>query len=78
VRSLPPEQTTVELEQVAAHNLWHRIRTPLLVVVIVVAGLLMWFAGSAMQILSATLAGMAGLFGSVTTVTKFVRNDDKK
>jgi len=78
VRSLPPEQTTVELEQVAGHNLWHRIRTPLLVVVIVVAGLLMWFAGSAMQILSATLAGMAGLFGSVTTVTKFVRNDDKK
>jgi hypothetical protein len=78
VGSLPPEQPTVELERVAGQNLWHRIRTPLLVVVIVVAGLLMWFAGSAMQILSATLAGMAGLFGSVTTVTKFIRSDDKK
>jgi hypothetical protein len=78
VGSLPPEQTTLELERVAEHNLWHRIRTPLLVVVIVVAGLLMWFAGSAMQILSATLAGMATLFGSVTQVTKFVRSDDKK
>lgn len=78
VGSLPPEQTTQEFERVAEHNLWHRIRTPLLVFIIIVAGLLMWFAGSAMQILSATLAGMAGLFGSVTQVTKFIRSEDKK
>ena len=53
------------------------IRIPLLVIVVVVTASLMWLAGSTMQILSATLAGVATLFGYVTQVTNFVRKDSK-
>ncbi len=76
IRTLDDQKEFAQLQQ-ASHNLWHRIRTPLLIVVVVVAGLLMWLAGSAMQILSATLAGIAALFSSITQVTSFANRDAK-
>ena len=44
---------------------------------VIVTASLMWLAGSAMQILSTTLAGVATLFGVITQVTSFVRKDGK-
>lgn len=60
-------------QQAASASTWNSIRTPLLLVVIVIVAILMWMAGSTMQILSATLAGMATLFGYVTQVTNLFK-----
>jgi hypothetical protein len=65
-------------QRAASSNTWNRIRTPLLLVVIVVVGVLMWVAGSTMQILSATLAGMATLFGYVTQVTNLFKKGEER
>ena len=62
-----------EWQRAASASTWNSIRTPLLLVVIVIVGVLMWIAGSTMQILSATLAGMATLFGYVTQVTNLFK-----
>jgi len=77
IRKLDDAEEFQQLQQQASQHLWHRIRTPLLIVVIVVAGLLMWLAGNAMQILSATLAGIAALFSSITQVTSFANKNPK-
>lgn len=77
IRGIEDTHEFQQLQEQATDNLWHRIRTPLLIVVIVIAGLLMWLAGSAMQLLSATLAGMAALFSSITQVTSFATKDNK-
>jgi hypothetical protein len=77
IRSLDDAQELAQLQEKAKQNLWHRIRTPLLIVVIVIAGLLMWLAGSAMQILSATMAGIAALFSSISQVSSFANRDAK-
>jgi hypothetical protein len=76
-RTAETEQQFATWQREASKNVWNRIRTPLLIVVLVVAAAMMWLAGSTMQILSATLAGMATIFGYVTQVTNFVRKDSK-
>ncbi len=76
-RTAETEQQFAAWQKAASKNLWNRIRAPLLIVVLVVAALMMWLAGSTMQILSATLAGIATLFGYITQVTNFVRKDSK-
>ncbi|HEY5807689.1 MAG TPA: hypothetical protein VIT67_06960, partial [Povalibacter sp.] len=75
IRTLDSQQDLAELRQETSQNLWHRIRTPLLLLIVVGVGLLMWLAGSAMQILSATLAGIGALFSSITQVANFGRKD---
>lgn len=65
-------------QRAASSNTWNRIRTPLLLVVIVLVGVLMWVAGSTMQILSATLAGMATLFGYFTQVTNLFKKGEER
>jgi len=77
VRTAETERQFADWQTEASRNLWNRIRIPLLVIVVVVTASLMWLAGSTMQILSATLAGVATLFGYVTQVTNFVRKDSK-
>jgi hypothetical protein len=62
-----------EWQRAASASTWNSIRTPLLLLVMVVVGVLMWVAGTTMQILSATLAGMATLFGYVTQVTNLFK-----
>lgn len=76
-RTAETEQQFAAWQKAASKNLWNRIRAPLLIVVLVIAALMMWLAGSTMQILSATLAGIATLFGYITQVTNFVRKDSK-
>jgi hypothetical protein len=65
-----------EWQRVASSNTCNRIRTPLLLVVIVAVGVLMWVAGSTMQILSATRAGVATLFGYITQVTNLFKKGE--
>ena len=80
IRTMDDDQEFVQLQK-ASQNLWHRIRAPLLLVVVLVAGLLMWLAGSAMQILSATLAGIAALFSSIAQRDQLLqtrRNESKR
>jgi hypothetical protein len=76
-RTAETEQKFAAWQKEASKNLWNRIRAPLLIVVLVIAALMMWLAGSTMQILSATLAGIATLFGYITQVTNLVRKDNK-
>lgn len=77
IRTQDHHQELAQLHQEASQHLWHRIRTPLLIVIVIVAGQMMWLAGSAMQILSATLAGIGALFTSITQLTSFGRKDGK-
>jgi hypothetical protein len=75
VRTVQPDELLGRLKYETTHSLWGRLRTPLLVVVAVVAGLLMWLAGSTMHILAGALAGVAALFGSIAQVTNFIHRD---
>jgi hypothetical protein len=76
-RTAETEQQFATWQREASKNAWNRIRTPLLIIVLMVAAAMMWLAGSTMQILSATLAGIATIFGYITQVTNFVRKDSK-
>ncbi|HWJ06186.1 MAG TPA: hypothetical protein VNS57_10435, partial [Steroidobacteraceae bacterium] len=75
VRTVALDESFDRLRYDATHTLWSQLRTPLLVLVVIVAVLLMWLAGSAMHIVAATLAGVAGLFGSIQRVTSFLHRD---
>lgn len=75
VRRVDPSQGLHDLRYETSHTPWGQWRTPLLVIFIVTAGLLMWLAGSAMHILAGTLAGIATLLGSITRVTGFIHRD---
>jgi hypothetical protein len=74
LRASETEHDFAQLQREASRNVWQRIRTPLLILVVVIAGLMLWLAGSAMQILTTTLAGVAALLGSVTQVAGFARS----
>jgi hypothetical protein len=76
-RTAETEQKFADWQRAASRNLWTGIRIPLFIIVVVITASLMWLAGSAMQILSTTLAGVATLFGVIAQVTNFVRKDDK-
>jgi hypothetical protein len=75
VRIVATDESFDRLRYDATHTLWSQLRTPLLVLVVIVAVLLMWLAGSAMHLIAATLAGVAGLFGSIQRVTSFLHRD---
>jgi hypothetical protein len=60
-----------ELE--ASKSLWKSIRTPLLVVLLIVVGLLLWLSSSSMQIITTVLAGLASLVGYVTQTASVFR-----
>jgi hypothetical protein len=75
VRTVQPDEPLDQLKYDATHTLWSQLRTPLLFLVVIVAVLLMWLAGSAMHILAGTLAGVAALFGSLAQVTNFLHRD---
>jgi len=76
-RTAETEQKFADWQRAASRNLWTGIRIPLFIIVVVITASLMWLAGSAMQILSTTLAGVATLFGVIAQVTNFVRKDGK-
>lgn len=76
-RTAETEQKFADWQRAASRNLWTGIRIPLFIIVVVITAALMWLAGSAMQILSTTLAGVATLFGVIAQVTNFVRKDGK-
>jgi len=76
-RTAETEQKFADWQHAASRNLWTGIRIPLFIIVVVITASLMWLAGSAMQILSTTLAGVATLFGVIAQVTNFVRKDGK-
>lgn len=75
VRTVAPDESFDQLKYDATHTLWSQLRAPLLVLVVIIAVLLMWLAGSAMHLVAATLAGVAGLFGSIQRVTSFLHRD---
>jgi hypothetical protein len=60
-------------ELIASKNLWNSIRTPLLIVLLVVVGLLLWLSSSSMQIITTVLAGLASLVGYVTQTASVFR-----
>lgn len=76
-RTAEPEGTFAAWQREASRSTWTLIRTPLLVIVVAVAVLLTWVAGSAMQIFSATLVGAAALFTSITQLTGFLRKESR-
>jgi hypothetical protein len=78
IRTAPHTASFDQLREQSSKTVWGRLRTPLLVLVIVVAIALMWLAGSAMQILTGVLAGVATLLGTITQVTSFVRDKSAK
>jgi hypothetical protein len=75
ISTVEHDQPFDTLRYETSHTLWSQLRTPLLILVIIVAGMLMWLAGSTMQLLAGTLAGVAALFGSVSQVTNFINRD---
>lgn len=78
IRRVHPSDALDELRFEASHTPWSQWRTPILVLVIIIAALLMWLAGSAMHILVGVLGGVATLFGSITQVTSFIHRDKPK
>jgi hypothetical protein len=60
-------------ELMASKNLWNSIRTPLLIVLLVGVGLLLWLSSSSMQIITTVLAGLASLVGYVTQTASVFR-----
>lgn len=78
IRRVHPSDALDELRYEASHTPWSQWRTPVLIVVIIIAALLMWLAGSAMHILMGVLGGVATLFGSITQVTSFIHRDKPK
>ena len=78
IRRVHPSDALDELRYEASHTPWSQWRTPILVIVIMIAALLMWLAGSAMHILMGVLGGVATLFGSITQVTSFIHRDKPK
>lgn len=75
VRSVQPDALLEALEYETTNTVWAQLRTPLLFIVVVIAALLMWLAGSTMHLVAGTLAGVAALFSSVTQVTNFIQRD---
>lgn len=75
IRSVHPSDDVDALRYEASHTPWSTWRTPILIVVIIVAALLMWLAGGAMHIVVGVLGGVATLFGSLTQVTSFIHRD---
>jgi hypothetical protein len=57
----------------ASKSVWKSIRTPLLVVLLIVVGLLLWLSSSSMQIITTVLAGLASLVGYVTQTASVFR-----
>lgn len=78
IRRVHPSDALDELRYEASHTPWSQWRTPVLIVVIIIAGMLMWLAGSAMHILMGVLGGVATLFGSITQVTSFIHREKPK
>ena len=57
----------------AAKSLWNSIRTPLLILLLIVVGLLLWLSNTSMQIVMTVLAGLATLLGYLGQAQNFIR-----
>jgi hypothetical protein len=57
----------------ASASAWNSIRTPLLIVMLVVVGLLLYVSSTSMQIVTTVLAGVASLLGYVSQYQSFIR-----
>jgi len=64
-------------QQEASHSIWNSIRTPLLVVVLIVVGILLYVSSTTMQIVTTVFAGLASLLTYVSQAQNFLRQSGK-
>jgi len=57
----------------ASKSVWNNIRTPLLILLLVVIGVLLWVSSTSMQIVMTVLAGVATLLGYLGQAQSFIR-----
>jgi hypothetical protein len=67
------DQELENLLRGASASAWNSIRTPLLIVMLVVVGLLLYVSSTSMQIVTTVLAGVASLLGYVSQYQSFIR-----
>ena len=71
------EEEFRKAQQDASHSLWNSIRTPLLVVVLIVVGVLLYVSSTTMQIVTTVFAGLASLLTYVSQTQNFLRQSGK-
>ena len=71
------EEEFQKAQQDASHSLWNSIRTPLLVVVLIVVGVLLYVSSTTMQIVTTVFAGLASLLTYVSQTQNFLRQSGK-
>jgi uncharacterized protein involved in cysteine biosynthesis len=57
----------------ASKSVWNSIRTPLLILLLIVVGLFLWLSSTSMQIVMTVLAGLATLLGYLGQAQNFIR-----
>jgi len=71
------EEEFQKAQQEASLSVWNRIRTPLLVVVLIVVGILLYVSSTTMQIVTTVFAGLASLLTYVSQAQNFLRQSGK-
>lgn len=71
------EEEFQKAQQEASHSVWNSIRTPLLVVVLIVVGILLYVSSTTMQIVTTVFAGLASLLTYVSQAQNFLRQSSK-
>jgi hypothetical protein len=73
LRTAETSRDFAEWQRAASQSVWRSVRTPLLIVLVLVVGWLVWTAGDYVQAFSAVLVAAIALLGQLGQVMNLVR-----
>lgn len=77
VRTAETRRDFADWQRAASQSAWHSVRAPLLILLVVMIGWLMWTAGDYVQAFSAVLIGAIALLGRLGEIVNLVRGGAK-